>query len=162
MQCAPICLAVRQLSASSNRRRACSRLFLIIFCNLFLHCIARFLTMFGTRSHRIPDYRTIFRTRTQEAAIKVGNARAGGVTLGLRRMGPFPRTSPFFMRTLESMELVGGAPDSAARHCSLPLEAIPRISDALPQPTDGPRPVMRLERATQPRPLTRAASHEAG
>ena len=61
-----------------------------------------------------------------------------------------------------SVALSFGMPDSATRLCSLHPDVIPRTSDALPQPTDRPRPLMTLERATQPRPLTRAASRGAG
>ena len=46
-----------------------------LFCSAITSDPARFFTMFGTRPHRIPDSRTIYRTRTPEAAIKVGNAR---------------------------------------------------------------------------------------
>ena len=47
-----------------------------------------------------------------------------------------------------SVALSFGMPDSVARLCSLAPDVIPRISDALPQPTDRPRPVMTLKPQT--------------
>ena len=48
-------------------------------------------------------------------------------------MGSGPRIGVFLVRIFQSVEVAGGKPDEVARHCSRSPEALPRISDALPQ-----------------------------
>ena len=69
-------------------------------------------------------------------------------TLGFFLMRPYVWIGGYLLRFFTSMESSDGAPDGAARHRTLRCDAIPRISDALPQPKDRPQPLIMLERAT--------------
>ena len=68
-------------------------------------------------------------------------------TLGFFLMRPYVWIGGYLLRFFTSMESSDGAPDGAARHRTLRCDAIPSNSDALPQPTDRPQPLIMLERA---------------